>query len=86
MRSSKGFAIIEILLVAAILLALAYYLMKERSQQPAAFGKAMKSAGVEVSEKAKNAEDIEKAVQAQLKASADQREKDLEKSLDETKQ
>lgn len=82
MRSHRGFALLEILIVAAIMLALAYAFLKERKQQPAQFAKAMKDAGVTVPPNVKNAEDLQRVVEAQLKAATEQHQKQMNKTVD----
>jgi Tfp pilus assembly protein PilO len=83
MNNAKGMAILEILLVAVIVLALGYMFMRQRQHQSVDFSKQMKEAGVKLAPGVNPAQPqaIEKAVEAQLKATTEEKEKDLEKKL-----
>jgi competence protein ComGC len=83
-NNPKGFAMIEMLLVALIVLALGYLFMRQRQRQSVDFSKQLTAAGVKLAPGVDptKPQELEKAVEAQLKATTEQKDKDLEKTLD----
>src|SRR4051794_29846135 len=75
-RSNRGFAIIEMLLVALIILGLGYFYMKSRNEQAVEFTHKMKEAGIKMPADVKS-KDLVDAVQKGLEGTNQQHDQQL---------